>query len=214
MKLYKYKNNEEYISCQKKGVYNHPALGNSVDYEWVNYPEIQFIKNNIINPHFDKLNITPKKGICHGAKLGKENKWFEEVTGVDFIGTDISTETNEEMKLIQWDFHKVKNEWKNNIDIIYSNSLDHSYDPNLVLRRWVSCLTLDGICIIEWSKYDSEESYSDTLDGMKVDCFGASLEEYKTMIESAGTIVSTLDYESQENLNTGFVHKTFIVFKK
>ena len=143
MKIHEYKNYEEYVKAQEEGVYNHPVVPDNINYEWIQYPDIEFIKDSVITHYFNELKITPKYGICHGAKLGKENKWFEEVTGIDFIGTDIVVETNEEMKLIRWDFHKIKEEWKNKFDVIYSNSLDHSYDPRLALRQWTSCLSPD-----------------------------------------------------------------------
>ena len=37
---------------------------------------------------------------------------------------------------------------------IYSNSLDHSYDPEKALDSWMSCLNEKGLCFIEWNKGD------------------------------------------------------------
>lgn len=200
MKIYKYKNQEEYINAQKEGVYNHPVVPDAINYEWVQHHEIEFIKNNIIDPYFQKIGIVPQFGICHGAKLGKENKWFEEATQIDFIGTDIVVETNEKMKLVQWDFHKTKKDWENKFDIIYSNALDHSYDPQFALKQWKSCLSSKGICILEWSEAHSEEYVT------HIDPFGASIEEYEKLINSIdGKILSKLPYESN-------MSKVFITF--
>ncbi len=208
MKIYKYKNAEEYIKAQEEGVYNHPKVPDAINYKWVQYSDIEFIKDNIITPYFSKLNIIPKYGICHGAKSGQENKWFEEITGIDFIGTDIIIETNEEMKLIQWDFHETKDKWKNKFDVIYSNALDHSYDPRLALKQWASSLSPHGICVLEWSKHDAEEYVT------HVDPFGASLEEYKTIINSINkNIISIHDHECYDADDLP-ITKSFIVFNK
>ena len=43
MKIYKYKNAEEYIKAQEEGVYNHPRVPDAVNYKWVQYSDIEFI---------------------------------------------------------------------------------------------------------------------------------------------------------------------------
>lgn len=52
-------------------------------------------------------------------------------------------------------------------DFIYSNSLDHSYDPEKALDAWMSCLTKNGVCIIEHSSGDEKST--------ELDPFGAPL---------------------------------------
>jgi hypothetical protein len=48
---------------------------------------------------------------------------------------------------------EVKPEWVGAVDFIYSNSFDHTYDPQKCLDAWVSCLTRCGVCVIEhWGK--------------------------------------------------------------
>ena len=65
------------------------------------------------------------------------------------MGTEISDNANEYDNTIEWDFHNVKKEWIASVDFIYSNALDHSYDPNKCLNAWMSCIREDGLCIIE-----------------------------------------------------------------
>ena len=212
MKIYKYNNHEDYVKAQEEGVHRHPHpdVHDSINYEWVQRQDVEFIRDNVIAPYFNELGIVPKYGICHGAKLGKENRWFEEATGMDFIGTDLIVETNEKMKLIQWDFHEIKEEWKNKFDVIYSNALDHSYSPPLALDRWTSSLSPNGICILEWSENSSEENSN------HIDPFGASLQEYKLMIQaSKGEIVSELAFKSVVDVPPyrRFQDKVFITFK-
>ena len=82
---------------------------------------------------------------------GKEQKWFSKYIGCEVIGTEISDTAKSFANTIQWDFHEVKKEWLGNVDFIYSNSLDHSYNPEKCLNAWMSCLKKDGACIIEFS---------------------------------------------------------------
>ena len=101
---------------------------------------------------FLKKNLSDIKfGICHGARRGKEQEWFRKHLGADVIGTEISDTANQFPHTIQWDFHQVKDEWIENVDFIYSNSLDHSYDPEFCLKQWFKCLKKGGFCIINGS---------------------------------------------------------------
>jgi hypothetical protein len=108
-------------------------------------------------------------GLCHGTRRGLEQQWFRENLGCEVIGTEIADTATQFPHTIQWDFHEVKPEWVGAVDFIYSNSLDHSYDPGLCLTRWMSCLRPGGICIIEHTSVD-EPQYATSLDP-----FGASL---------------------------------------
>lgn len=200
MNLYKYSSYEEYIQQQKRGVYSHPTVANSINYEWIQKSDIDFMHKEIITPYFNSISKDPKKGICHGAKLGKENLWFEQKTGIDFIGTDLIVPTNEEMKLINWDFHIFKEEWDKCFDIIYTNALDHAYDPEKALKNWIRSLNKEGICIIEHTYFHTECT--------SVDPFGATLDEYINLIKSVnGVIIMQKNFKSNHD-------KTFLVFKE
>tara|TARA_R110002060_G_scaffold63696_1_gene72950 strand:- start:996 stop:1601 length:606 start_codon:yes stop_codon:yes gene_type:complete len=200
MKLYEYKNYNEYVAAQTNGIYNHPTVKDAINYEWVQLEEVEYLWNKFISPYFQDLNIVPKYGICHGAKLGKENIWFEQASGVDFIGTDLVIESNPEMKLLNWDFHKAKPEWNNRFDIIYTNAFDHSNDPDLALSTWGQTLTENGICVIEHTAHDLRSTSTDPL--------GATLDEYKEMItKNGGSIIRQCYFTSN-------VRKVFLVWKK
>jgi hypothetical protein len=201
MKLWKYESYEEYVKSQIDGIYKHPTVKDNYNYEWYESNDITFLNNNVIGPHFSKLNKVPKFGICHGAKLGKENIEFEKQTGINFIGTDISIDTNPDMKLIRWDFHKIKEEWINSVDIIYTNALDHSYDPELCLKQWTKCLSDIGIGILEYTKND--------LASTSTDPFGATLQEYCDLVNSTGGKVLNIF-----NFSTRKRNKSFVVFAK
>jgi hypothetical protein len=148
---------------------------------WAQEQEIDqiasYIETHIPNPTF---------GICHGVRNGWEVEKFKELLGVDVIGTEISDTAAQFPGVIQWDFHKVKDEWINNVDFIYSNALDHSYDPQFCLDQWMRCLKPTGRCFIQWTVFHGEGD----IDG--ADCFGASFDEYRALISAKYEIEASL----------------------
>jgi hypothetical protein len=140
MKLYKHDSYEDYVKAQiDKNV-------RKIHLTWVNNSEItQIVKR--IKKHIQK----PKFGLCHGVRNAWEVKRFRELLKIEVIGTEISHTANKFPNTIQWDFHNVKNEWVNKVDFIYSNSFDHSYDPEKCLDIWMKCIKKhEGICFIHW----------------------------------------------------------------
>lgn len=134
-----------------------------------------------------KLRIpTPELGLCHGVRNGWEVQRFRELLGINIVGTEISETAVHYPGVIQWDFHEVKEEWIQNVDFIYSNALDHSYDPSFCLDQWMKCLKPTGRCFIQWTVFHGEGE----VDG--ADCFGASFEEYKALISVRYEIEDTL----------------------
>lgn len=127
-----------------------------LDRVWVQRENIVFLAD-YIQKHLSRVDF----GLCHGTRRGLEQKWFKELLGCEVIGTEISDTANMFPDTIQWDFHDVKDEWKSRVDFIYSNSLDHSYDPEKCLSAWTSCLTKDGMLILEHSTDDVEARESD-----------------------------------------------------
>jgi hypothetical protein len=132
-----------------------------------------------------------KFGICHGVRNGYEVQALRSRLGIDVIGTEISETASEFPHVIQWDFHEVKPEWVGRTDFIYTNSWDHSYDPELALDRWMSCLQPHGVLFLSWTPWHADKTVGDA------DCFGASLEELVTLVErryQVATILSVRDF--------------------
>jgi hypothetical protein len=128
---------------------------------------VQYIGKNIQKPTF---------GICHGVRNGTEVSFFRNKLNIEIIGTEISEWiANQFEHVIAWDFHEIKKEWIGNVDFIYSNSLDHSYDPKHCVEQWMRCLKLKGLCFIEWTPWHNDGHCS------PAECFSASKEEYQTM---------------------------------
>ncbi|OGL36532.1 hypothetical protein A3F38_00100 [Candidatus Saccharibacteria bacterium RIFCSPHIGHO2_12_FULL_48_21] len=117
---------------------------NKLDHVWVLEENIIFL-SKYLKKKLGKVSF----GICHGTRRGLEQKWFRKYLGADVIGTEISETATQFPHTIQWDFHEVKHEWLGKADFIYSNSFDHSYDPEKCLSAWMSCLRPGGLCIIE-----------------------------------------------------------------
>jgi hypothetical protein len=107
--------------------------------------------------------------------------------GTEVIGTEISDTATQFEHVIRWDFHDVKDEWIGNVDFIYTNSWDHSYDPELSLDQWMRCVKPSGRCFIEWFSGANE------LGNAGADCFSASDDEYRQLIEKKYEVESVLE---------------------
>lgn len=181
MKIYDYDSYEDYKKSQIDA--NVRKINNS----YVDPNSLHFLLNYLVN----ELTINPKLILCHGTRRGLEQQYiidfFKSIkSSPEVIGTEISHTATKYPNTIQWDFHDVKEEWIESTDIIYSNSFDHSYKPIECLDSWMSCLSDNGVCVLEYSKE------CDTKSGA-IDSFGATLEEYKTFISEKYDIVDILD---------------------
>ena len=193
MKIYKYKDYDEYVEVQKYA--NKRKITNSYVDKNSLFGVIRYIH--------DDLKMSPELVLCHGTRRGDEQKYFIEGFNIfdlkpEVIGTEISDNAGQFPNTIEWDFHIAKEEWINNTDIIYTNSFDHSPKPEECLDIWMGCLKENGACIIE---------YSDICDSKsgRIDCFGATLDEYKEFITEKYDIVDILTNEGIPDV--GFSHK-------
>ncbi len=169
---------------------------------WVIEENIQFLSSYI------KEYLGPVEfGICHGTRNGKEQAWFRKYLNCDVLGTEISDTAHQFEYTIQWDFHEIKPEWVDKADFIYSNSFDHSYDPEKCLNAWIKCLKPGGLCILE------HNSSSDNA--RELDPFGAPIETMPYLILNWGKG----DFWVREILNTPTAreylqYSSFLVIEK
>jgi hypothetical protein len=200
MKLYKYKSYDEYKNIQIN------ANIRKIKWSWVDKNSINMLGDYCLN----KLEINPKLILCHGTRQGMEQKYFLEYFNKHnifptVIGTEISPTANDYENTIQWDFHDIKESWINNCDIIYSNSFDHTYDPEMCLNKWMLCVSKTGVCILEHGGEQDEVS-------KPTDPFGATVDEYIKLITKRYNVVDILD---NNNLpDDGLTYKgirTFII---
>ncbi len=176
MRLHGFKNYKQYVKTQST------KNKRQLDRVWAVPEEMASIA------HYVRKNIEGASfGICHGAKHGWEVEQLRDQLGIEVIGTDISTSAKKFDYMIQHDFHEAREEWVGKTSFIYTNCLDHSYDPELALDTWMSCLTPNGRCFIEWSEWHGEEHSTPE------DPFGASLEEYRELVTKKYSIEAEID---------------------
>jgi len=126
-------------------------------------------------------------------------RYFRHYLGIPVVGTELSPLGKYFKYVVEMDFHDVVPEWKRNTDFIYSNSLDHSYDPEYCLDQWMSCLTKEGVCIIQWSRNSAPGD--NKLQAS--DCFLASKEEYEKMFSKRYRIKDILSFETERTKKKG-----------
>jgi len=169
MRIFKHKDYNHYYESQVK---KYEKKKNNV---WIKIEEVRLICDHA-SKHIGKVN----NGICHGTRTGWEIQKFRKFLKADIIGTEIAP--NNIPNTIVWDFHKIKDKWIDKFDFIYSNSLDHSDQPEHCIDQWMKCLKPSGICYIHWmvsnlKKFDA------------ADCFSASLKEFKKLLNKKYIVV-------------------------
>lgn len=175
MKLLQFDTYESYVEAQTAT--NKQKLNNV----WVSERELRQIAD-----YYKTRVRRPTFGICHGVRNGYEVQKLRELLGFNIIGTEISETADLFENVIQWDFHDSKEEWIGNVDFLYSNSWDHSCDPERMFATWLRCLSPQGRCFLQWSPNHAEQGVGGA------DCFGVSLDELKQIIEAHGRIEEVL----------------------
>lgn len=152
MRLYKYSNYQKYVEVQT--LINKKKLTNV----WVQESTIKQIY---------KLQSNANKILCHGTRNGAEQKLFKKYyPNAYVIGTEISDTALQFKDTVQHDFHEQMTDWLENFDIVYSNSWDHSYDPEKSLTCWRNQITSSGRLYLEvgTSPKDNKSRESDPLE--------------------------------------------------
>ena len=170
MKIYKYKNYEEYVAAQERGnrkkLKSHSGTGTEV---------INEIKKRVAEAD----NI-----ICHGTRGGQEQGFFIKAYPQAYvIGTEISSTANNIPNTIHHDFTKQKDEWIGKFDILYSNSFDHTITPNETIITWTDQLNKHGHMVLEM--HTTSESYPES----ETDPCYYSKEELVKLITDNGFVI-------------------------
>ena len=202
MNLFKYLSNDGSFDYEQYKNIQIKTNKRKIDSSWVKEENVEilskYLKENVKNIQF---------GICHGTRQGFEQKWFKKYLECKVIGTEISDNAKNYKNTIEWDFHNVKEDWLESVDFIYSNALDHSYDPEKCLNAWMSCIRKDGLCIIEHTS--SHENSNST------DPFGATLSKMPFLILSWGKgKFFPIDIIHAPVNDSVRVYTSFIVIKK
>jgi hypothetical protein len=134
-----------------------------------------------------------RKGLCHGVRNGYEVQMLRRLLpSVDIVGTDISDTAATVPNCIVWDMHEVKPEWNGAIDFIYSNSWDHTYDPQLLFSRWAGCLSPGGRMFLSYTELHSEKGATEDT---KFDAFGCGLDELIGILRRALVLDDVLEIQ-------------------
>lgn len=151
--LWKNKNNietkdyntyEEYLKHQREKIPD-PKLLKKYD---IKYREE--LKNRLIN---DKIIKSSSSVLCLAARIGTEVKAFIDI-GCFAVGIDIKPgEKNKYVVL--GDFHNIQYS-NNSLDVIFSNSLDHAFNINKIVKESKRVLKKNGVFILEIIKGNKE----------------------------------------------------------
>lgn len=144
---------------------------------WISKSVIRFITK------FVKRYVSePRLGICHGVRNGHE-VWAlaDHLPGVEIVGTEIAAGCEQFEGVVRHDFHEPRAEWVGAAGFVYTNSLDHAYDPYKAVNCWMDQLQPGGALMVEWS-----QSHAGRVN--LADCFAAGLDEYWTLLEGFGPV--------------------------
>ncbi len=102
----------------------------------------------VLRARLNNLNIIQPsmKVLCLGARYGSEVKTFLEL-GNFAVGIDLNPGEENEYVLFG-NFHNIQFP-SNSVDVIYTNSLDHAFDINDIIKEIRRVLSPDGFLILE-----------------------------------------------------------------
>ena len=150
MHVYKYKNYDEYVAAQTRT--------NKQKLDWV------YVRRDVIE-QISRDKQTADNIICHGTRSGAEQKYFKEFfpNASYIIGTEISSTALSFPMTVQHDFTIQKPEWVKRFDIVYSNSFDHTMDPEKTMSVWAEQLNDTGKLYLEYAESQSIGNDADPL---------------------------------------------------
>lgn len=152
LKVQDYDSYDHYVKCQIE------ANKRKLNWPFKKEDHVQWIKSKKIGAS----NI-----ICHGTRNGGEQKIFKKYyPDASIIGTEISETATQFDMTVQHDFSEQNFEWISKFDILYSNSFDHSFKPELTIETWKEQVSYDGKMFIEWDdRCNAISNHSDPVSG-------------------------------------------------
>lgn len=136
-----------------------------------------------------------RRVLCHGTRNAAEQRYFRAALPdlVEVLGTEISETATQFPDTIQWDFHDMNEAWRGHFDLVYSNSWDHSYDPEKLFRVWADCVAPGGWMALEHTSRHEPGAVN------ALDPFGISQDGLKRLVaEQTGmTCETTLVFDGK-----------------
>ena len=122
MKIYEYKNYEEYLDNQIEA--NVKKLKNI------------YVEKKTIRKICEDKTVAGKI-LCHGTRNAAEQFYFKEsFPDAEIIGTEVSHTASKFPMTVQHDFNNVREDWVGYFDVVYSNAFDHCFDPISTIKVW------------------------------------------------------------------------------
>lgn len=130
--------------------------------------EQDFIKNLIET--IKRSRVNPNSICCMGCRSGTEVFIFKEmfpdaeVYGVDITENIHTIKTHLDVHIEIQDFNNLPAEWEDKFDLVFSNSIDHAYDPVKTFKEWTRVTKPGGHLLLEFSttpENNIEHSFAD-----------------------------------------------------
>ena len=176
MKVFQYENYEHYVKAQTDG--NKLKIKNV------------YVEQKAVDLVAD-LHGPSKSVLCHGTRNGAELRMFQsKYPEAEVLGTEISDTATQFPNTVQWDFTHQWNEWLGHWDVVYTNSFDHSMDPQATLGTWRDQLSPEGRLYVDYD-FASKHNFSREMDPLEV-----SKDDIRGLFKEVGLeVVSETDYK-------------------
>jgi hypothetical protein len=152
--LNKYNNYSDYIKHQKDKTTNPEKIKMWLGEEW----DIKYRGFLEIFQRNEKYVLDKKKALCLGSRTGQEVKALSDLginaQGIDLVPFPPFT--------IEGDIHNI-NERNNNIDLIFTNIVDHSLYPQRFCSEMERICKVGGHIIIHIQKGIDGDTYSENM---------------------------------------------------
>ena len=93
------------------------------------------------------------------------------------------------MTIKKQDFNKLPDDWTDKFDFIFSNSIDHAYDPEQTLKEWRRCCT--GRILCEFS-YAGETNIEHTFTKSYINKISTGMRIIKQSVNEERRVLVTL----------------------
>lgn len=121
--------------------------------------------------------------LCLGARIGSEVKAFLDM-GAFAVGLDLNPGKGNRY-VVQGDFHDLQFA-PNSIDVVYTNSLDHAFDIEMIAKEVLKVLKADGLFLVE-AVQGRDQGINP---GFFESFFWKNIDELARLFENAGFTVS------------------------
>ncbi len=146
LKVRKYKNYNEYIKHQRSKLEKlSEDFINEYDIKYRKVLYERLLKQNLLKP---QMNV-----LCLDARIGTEVKAFID-RGCFAIGIDINPGIFNKY-VVYGDFHDIQFA-SDSVDVVFSNSIDHSLNLEILIKEIKRVLKVNGLLIIEVTTGEKE----------------------------------------------------------